>query len=75
MRKVRSPTNQHTGFIPVRDLAREFDKDLLEFRKWLLRHDFNLGRTLNTRTVLTRREAEQARFIHRHGIVCQEIFR
>ena len=85
MERNINQANRTDGLIAVRDLATEFGQELPEFRKWLLRHEFNLGRRLPLRNgaspakksvaVLTQREAEHARFIRRHGVVCQEIVR
>jgi len=70
-------------FVTLRQLAAEFGKDRHELRKWLLRHDFTLHRKLQcgdgrrgtdrSITVLTAREAAQARFIRQHGVIIHEV--
>lgn len=67
-------------FVPLRQLALEFGTSRANLRRWLLRHDFTIERRIaldpagtHRMAVLTRREAAQARFLQRHGVVFQRV--
>lgn len=74
----KTPTDR---FVPLRQLAREFGTSRADLCRWLLRHDFNVDRRVavvdapgaDPMAVLTAREAAQARFLQRHGVVFQRI--
>ena len=76
------PGGPESGFVSVADLAAEFGKDSHAISRWLLQHDITVGRramlcesTQRSVMVVTDAEASEARFLHEHDVLLQEISR